>query len=99
VGIAFVIGFAFVSHYVKQTVKLSFREVLAVPLAAAIAALIVYVLIASTAAVQELPPVLIILVKSGAAVGAFYTVILILRPSLLFERAGYVWRLFRVKNQ
>jgi O-antigen/teichoic acid export membrane protein len=99
VGIAFVIGFAFISYYVKQTVQLSFREVLAVPLAAASAALIVFLLIDGSAAAQELPLILKILVKSGAAVGVFFTVILILRPGLLSERAGYVWRLFRVKTQ
>jgi O-antigen/teichoic acid export membrane protein len=99
VGISFVIGFAFIGYYVKQTVALSFREVLAVPLCAALAALIIFLWIDRLAVIQGLPILIKTMVKSGLAVSVFYSVILLIQPGLLFERFGYVWKLFRLKPQ
>jgi lipopolysaccharide exporter len=98
VGVAFVVGLVLTYYFVRRTVpELSLSQAFLVPAVATAMALAAYFVVAGLVDLSALPLAVRVLSKSGFAALVFFSLTILLRPRLTFERATYVWRL--LKNQ
>ena len=96
VGVAFVVGLILTYYFVRRTVPgMSLSQAFAVPAIATAVALLAYFVFAAVVDLNLAPLALRVVFKAGFAALIFFGVTVVLRPRLTFERAGYVWRLFR----
>jgi lipopolysaccharide exporter len=95
VVVAFIAAFVAMWYYLSRIVELSFREIFAHPVIAAVLALLAYTGLILVANLDTLPLFARLIIKAGFVGGGFMLALYILQPQQFVERARYVWYLLR----